>query len=158
MEESPFAPEDWMLHELTHHNVKVNKTSFPKESREVVFAALDAVLDLAVSIPQEDPLAFASYAAFVLFPILILRSLPPRCNGKHVAQAFAKRCSMLLEGHVDALLRDAHGSQVTRLACRVHALTQPSQSFPLTARAAALAGCGAVGKACKLAFFLRHRV
>ncbi len=34
----------------------------------------------------------------------------------------------------------------------MHALTQPSQSFPLTTRAASLAGCGAVGKACKLAF------
>jgi len=34
----------------------------------------------------------------------------------------------------------------------MHALTQPSQSFPLTARAAALAGCGAVGKVCKFAF------
>ena len=62
-----------MLHELTHHNVKVNRTSFPKESKEIIFAALDAVLDLAVSIPQEDPLVFASYVAFVLFPRLILR-------------------------------------------------------------------------------------
>jgi hypothetical protein len=73
IEASPFAPEDWLLHELTHHNVKVNRTSFPKESKEIIFAALDAVLDLAVSIPQEDPLVFASYVAFVLFPRLILR-------------------------------------------------------------------------------------
>jgi hypothetical protein len=38
------------------------------------------------------------------------------------------------------------------VACRVIALTQPSQYFPLTARVVVLAGCGAVGKACKLAF------
>ena len=36
-----------------------------------------------------------------------------------------------------------------QLARRVHHLSQPAQSFP---RADALAGCGAVGKACKLAF------
>ncbi len=57
-----------------------------------------------------------------------------------------------MDGQVDALLKEAHDSQVTIVACRVHALTQPSQSFPLTARADALTGCGAVGKACKLAF------
>ncbi len=99
-----------MLNELTHHNVKVNRTSFPKESREIVFAALDAFMDLAVSLPQEDPLAFASYAAFVLFPRLIMRSLPLGCNGKHAAQAFARRCSLLLDGQVDALLKEAHDS------------------------------------------------
>jgi hypothetical protein len=37
----PFDSGDWLLHELTQHNVKVNKTMFPMESREVVFAALD---------------------------------------------------------------------------------------------------------------------
>ncbi len=59
---------------------------------------------------------------------------------------------MLLEGHVNAQLRETHNSQVTRVACRVQAITQPSQSFSLTTRAASLASCGAVGKACKLAF------
>jgi hypothetical protein len=54
---------------------------------------------------------------------------------------------MLLDDQVDALIREAHDSQVTRAACRVHALTQPSKTFPQTARAAALAECGAVGKA-----------
>ena len=59
---------------------------------------------------------------------------------------------MFLDGQIGDLLREAHDSHVTRVACRVHALTQPSQSFPQTARAAALAGCGVVGKACRLAF------
>ncbi len=59
---------------------------------------------------------------------------------------------MFLDGQVAELIHEAHKSQVTRVTCRVHALTQPSQSFPLTTRAAALAGCGAVGKACKPTF------
>jgi hypothetical protein len=54
---------------------------------------------------------------------------------------------MFLDGQIAELIHEAHESQVTRVACRVHALTQLAQSFPLTARAAALAGCGAVGKA-----------
>jgi len=59
---------------------------------------------------------------------------------------------MFMDGQIEELVREAHDSQVTRVACRVHALTQPPQSFPQTARAAALAGCGAVCKACKFAF------
>jgi hypothetical protein len=46
----------------------------------------------------------------------------------------------------------AHDSQAARVTCRVHAITKPANVFPLAARAASLAGCGAVGKACKLAF------
>ena len=57
-----------------------------------------------------------------------------------------------MDGQIEDLLREAHDSQVTRVACRFHALTQPPQTFPQTARAVALAGCLAVGKACKLAF------
>jgi hypothetical protein len=38
------------------------------------------------------------------------------------------------------------------LARRVHEVSQPAQSFPIIFRAVALAECGAVGKACKLAF------
>ncbi len=57
-----------------------------------------------------------------------------------------------MEGRVIKLLQDAHDSQVTRVARRIHAVTHPSPNVPLTARAAALAGCGSVGKACKLAF------
>jgi len=152
VENSPFDASDWLMHELTRFNVKINRTSFPTESREIIFSALDDILKLAVSIPQEDPLAFSAYIAFILFPRLILRSLPPGCMGKHASLAFKTRCDMLMEGRVRELLQDAHDSQVTRVASRIHAVTQPSPKFPLTARAAALAGCGAVGKACKLAF------
>jgi hypothetical protein len=59
---------------------------------------------------------------------------------------------MFCDGQIAELLSDAHDSQVTRVACRVHALTVPTSSFPLVARAASLAGCGVVGKACKLVF------
>ena len=59
---------------------------------------------------------------------------------------------MFTSGKVSELIYEAHDSHVTRVACRVHALTVPATSFPLAARAASLAGCGATGKACKLAF------
>ena len=46
---------------------------------------------------------------------------------------------MLLEGQVVELIREARDSHVTRVACRVHALAQPPQTFPQTARGVALA-------------------
>jgi hypothetical protein len=54
MEASPFDHDDWLLHELTYFNGKINKTTFPKESRETGFSFLDAILELVVSIPPED--------------------------------------------------------------------------------------------------------
>jgi hypothetical protein len=59
---------------------------------------------------------------------------------------------MLTSGKIVELINDAHDSQVTRVARRIHDITQPQCTFPLTTRAASLAGCGAVGKACQLAF------
>ncbi len=97
MEASPFDTSDWLTHELTQFNVKINRTSFPSESREIIFTALDDILKLAVSIPQEDPLAFSAYTSFILFPRLILRSLPPGCKGKHASFAFKSKCEMLIE-------------------------------------------------------------
>jgi hypothetical protein len=58
-----------------------------------------------------------------------------------------------MDGQIKDLLREAHDSQVTRVACRVHAFTQPFHTFPRTTRASALVWWGAVGKACRLAFF-----
>ncbi len=55
-------------------------------------------------------MAFASYSAFVLFPRLILRSLPPGFNGKHAAIAFAKRCKLLMDGQAADLIREARDS------------------------------------------------
>ncbi len=59
---------------------------------------------------------------------------------------------MFNSGEVVELIYEALDSQVTRVAYRVHALTVPASSFPLAARAASLACCGATGKACKLVF------
>ncbi len=59
---------------------------------------------------------------------------------------------MMLNGRMGDLINDAHDSQVTRVAHGVHNLTQPSTTFSLAARVAALAGCGAVRKASKTAF------
>ena len=152
IEASPYDASGWLLNELTMFNVKVNRTTFPNESREFIFNTLDDILKLATTIPQDDPLAFASYIAFILFPRLILRSLPPGCQGKYAAQAFRTRCEMFNDGRVADLIKEAHDSQVTRVTRRIHDSTQPSTSFPKTARAASLAGGGAVGKACQLAF------
>jgi hypothetical protein len=88
IEESPFDASDWLLHELTQFNVKVNRRSFPSESREAIFNALDDVFKLAITLPQDNPLSTAAYIAFILFPRMILRSLPPGCQGAHAAMAF----------------------------------------------------------------------
>jgi hypothetical protein len=152
IEASPFSPQDWLINEVTMFNAKVNKKTFPRECGEQVHNALDTILGLTIALPQEDPLALPAYAGYVLFPRLILLSLPPGCNGKHAADALARRCKMFLDGQFAELIHEANESQVTRVVCRVHALTQPAQSFPLIARAAALAGCGAASKAGKLAF------
>jgi hypothetical protein len=93
------------MHELPQFNVKINRTSFPAESREIIFTALDDVLKLAICIPQEDPLAFSAYTAFILFPRLILRSLPPGCKGKHASFAFKPRYDMLMDGRVSELTK-----------------------------------------------------
>jgi hypothetical protein len=133
-------------------NVKIKKKTFPIENGELIRTTLDNILKLATSLPQEDPLAFNAYAAYVLFPKLFLRSLPPGCKGKHAAATFGRRCAMFNDGQIAELLNEARDSQVTREACRIHALTKPTSAFPLVARAASLVGCGVVGKACKLAF------
>jgi hypothetical protein len=98
MKASSFDPDDGILHELTNFNVKINRTTFPREGIEVVFSALDAILELATSIPQDNPLAFPVYSDFVFFPELVLRSLPPGCNGKHASQAFERRSKMFNDG------------------------------------------------------------
>ncbi len=133
-------------------NVKINRKTFPRENGELVRATFDNILGLATPLPPDNPLAFPAYAAYVMFPRLILRSLPPGCKGKHVAAAFERKYTMFNNGQIAELLGEAHDSQVARVACRVHALTVPSSYFPLAARATSLAGCGTVGKACKLAF------
>ncbi len=57
-----------------------------------------------------------------------------------------------MEGKISELLGDAHKSKVKRVARRIHDITKPTVSFTQAARATILAGCGAVGMACKIAF------
>jgi hypothetical protein len=100
VEASPFNASDWLLHELTQFNVKVNRTSFPSESREVIFTTLDTILKLAMTLPQQDPLAFSAYSAFALFPRMTFRSLPRGCKGRFAAGEIAKRCEKFDEGMI----------------------------------------------------------
>ena len=76
MEASAFIPKDGLINDLTIFNVKVNRKTFPRESNDLVHNTLNIILGLATSLPQEDQLALPSYAGYVLFPRLILRSLP----------------------------------------------------------------------------------
>jgi hypothetical protein len=110
VEASSFDAFDWLLLELPKFNVKINKTSFPAESRKIIFFDLDDVLKRVITIPQYDPLAFYAYIAFVLFPRLILKALSPRCKGKHASLAFTTKCDMLLNGRVGDLINDEHDS------------------------------------------------
>ncbi len=151
IEASGLPPEDWLNNEISIFNVKIIRRTFPRENGELIRNTFDNILGLATSLPPNNPLTYPAYAADVMFPRLILRSLPPGCKGKHVAAAFERRCNMSSNGEIAELIHEAHDSQVTRVAYRVHALTMPSSSFSLVARAASLAGCGATRKTCRLA-------
>ena len=75
-------------------NVKINRKTLPSENGELIRTTLGNILSLATSLPQEDPLAFPAYAAYVLFPRLIMWSLPLGCKGKYAATSFGRRCTM----------------------------------------------------------------
>ena len=94
MEVSAFPPDDWLTNEIFMFNVKINKNTFPRENGKRVRATFDNILCLTTSLPEDNPLTFHVYGANILFPRLLLRSLPPSCKGKNVATAFARRCTM----------------------------------------------------------------
>ena len=58
------------------------------------------------------------------------------------------------EGEIETLLSEAHEAQAGRVAkqTEAHSKSTSNSSFSKTARAAILAGAGAMGRACKLAF------
>ena len=58
------------------------------------------------------------------------------------------------EGEIGTLLNEAHESQFGRVVKQTatHSKSTSNTSFSKTARAAILAGTGAMGRACKLAF------
>ncbi len=84
MDNFTFSPKGWLLNEPAMFNVKINKKTFPMESGELVHNTLDIILGLATSLPRDGvPLTLTAYAGSILFPRLILRSLPPpRLQGK----------------------------------------------------------------------------
>ena len=81
-------------------NVKINRKTFPRENGELVRATFNNIMSLATSLPPDNPLTFPAYAAYVMFPRLIMRSLPPGYKGKHVAAAFERRCTMFFNGQI----------------------------------------------------------
>jgi hypothetical protein len=97
-------------------NVKINRKTLRRENGELVRTTFDNILRLATSLSPDKTMAFPAYAAYVLFPRQILRSLPPGCKGKHDAATFARRCTMVCNGQIAELLNEAHNSQVTRVA------------------------------------------
>jgi hypothetical protein len=112
--------------------------------------ALDETLSLALSLHNSSPLAFSAFSLFVLFPRLLLRPLPVLA-----AATLARRCKLLREGKLSVLLTEAHEAQTERVAKGIKASSTfaSTSTFSKTARAAILAGVGAVVRACKLAFF-----
>ena len=113
---------------------------------------MDVRLSFALSLHKTSPLPFTSAALFVLFPILILITLHDGCHGRLAAASLLDRCSRLLAGDVASLIHDAHEAQTERVRGRVAAASVQPHSFSKTARIAALACVGELGRACKAAF------
>ncbi len=82
---------------------------------------MDETLSLALSLHVSSPMAFSAYSLFVLFPRLVLRSLPDGCQGSFAAATLSRRCNLLREGEVATLLKEAHETQEGRVAKRTKA-------------------------------------
>jgi len=143
-----------LLNEISCSDVPVKRRSFPKESSSILRQVMDAVLSLALSLNETSPLIFNAHAIFVMFRRLILRPLPSGCHGRLAADALARRCSLLREGDVGTLLREARDAQSTRIAKALAETSAPKQAFSKIARAAILSRAGAVGRACKADLFV----
>ena len=68
--------EKWLMEEISLYNVPVKFRCFPKEASRLLREALDETLSLALSLHYSSPFAFRAYSLCVLFPRLLLRSLP----------------------------------------------------------------------------------
>ena len=69
-----------MLNEISLFTVLVKRRCFPKEAYTALREVLEEVLSLASSLHKSSPHAFSAYALFVLFPKVLLRSLPDGCQ------------------------------------------------------------------------------
>ena len=154
MLQSFVGEENWLLHEISNFNVQVKRRCFPKEASRALREPLDDTLSMTLSLHKSSPLAFSAFALFVLFPRLLLRPLPHGCQGSFAATSLSRRCSLLKEGKIMVLLNEAHEAHTGRIAklTKAASVSASTTTFSKTARAAILAGVGAVGRACKLAF------
>ena len=151
---SPEGEKKWLMNEILGHNVPAKRRYFPMETSRALREALDDTLSLALSLHESSPLAFIAFALFVLFPRLLLRPLPDGCQGSFAAASLSRRCNLLKEGKIATLLSEAHEAQVGRVAKQMKVASIPTSTttFSKTTRDAILAGAGAMGRACKLAF------
>ena len=114
--------------------------------------ALDATRSLAISLHVTSALAFGASALYVLFPRLLLRPLPEGCQGRFASTELTRRCTILAIGNVAGLLHESDEAQTARALKFIESDSSQPLSFSKTARAAALAGAGEVGRACEIAF------
>jgi len=154
MLQSPEEEENWLLHEISNFNVPVKRRRFPKEASIALREALDETVSLVLSLHTSSPLSASTFALFVLFPRLLMRPLPDGCQGSFAAATLSRRCNQLREGEITVLLTEAHEAQTERVAklTKAASTSASTTTFPKTARADILAGAGAVGRGCKLAF------
>ena len=134
---SPEGEEKWLLNEISGYNVPVKRRCFPKEASRALREALDDTLSLAVSLHNSSPLAMSALALFVLFPRLLLRSLPDGCQGTFAAANLSRRCSLLKEGKIATMLSEAHEAQVGKVAKQIKTTSIPTSTttFSKTTRA-----------------------
>ena len=146
--------EKWLLDEISLYNVPVKRRSFPKETSRMLREVMDETLSLALSLHVSSPIAFSAYSLFVLFPRMLFRPLLDGCQESFAAASLSRRCNLLREGEIATLLNEAHEARAGRVArqTKAHSRSSSSSTFSKTARVAILAGAGAMGRACKLAF------
>ena len=113
---------------------------------------LDDDLYLALSLYTSSALAFRFHLVFVLFPILTLRPLSNGYRGGIAVATLSRRCTLLREGDIDSLVREAHEARTNKVAKALAEASALKSSFSKTAKATILAKARAVGRACKLAF------
>ncbi len=125
---------------MSSFNIRVKRPFLPKETSNLLMHTLDNVMFLALSHHKSSPLAFNAHALlFVLFPRLILRPLPNGCQGGVAAAALSRRCSILFDGNVESLPREAQDAQTERVAKALGKTSAPKSSFLNIAIAAILA-------------------
>jgi len=92
MTKSMDGEEKWLLNEISLFDVPVKRKAFPKEASSLLRDTLDVILSLALTLKRNSSIAFSAYSLFILFPRLLLRPLPTRCQSRFAEAAFRNRC------------------------------------------------------------------